>query len=142
MGMIYEDLVLKNSWDVTNAHRGIISESQIRQVNVNALVDTGAFYMIITEEVCKELGLEKRYNKVISLADNKNVDCKITEPVEIHWKDRVVSMDTYVLPGSDEVLMGALPLEAMDLIIDPKNQRLIGAHGDEMLIRVPTVYPR
>jgi hypothetical protein len=38
-----------------------------------------------------------------------------------------------VLPGVQHVLLGALPLEDMDLVIHPKSQELVGAHGDEII---------
>jgi hypothetical protein len=44
-----------------------------------------------------------------------------------------MTCEPWVLPGTDEVLLGAIPLEDMDLIVDPKNQKLVGAHGDEPL---------
>ena len=136
MGFIHENITIKNACDVINAGRGIISESQVRQVNVQAVVDTGAFVMIMSEEVCNELGLTIKGDKSVSLADRTYKNCKITEPVEIHWKDRFSTMNALVLPGANEILLGVLPLEDMDLIVDPKNQKLIGAHGDKAIYRI------
>jgi hypothetical protein len=50
--------------------------------------------------------------------------------VEIRWKDRESSCKAVVLPDETDVLIGALPLEEMDLMIHPKTQELVGAHGD------------
>ena len=46
------------------------------------------------------------------------------------WKDRRTAVPAMVIPGAKKVLLGALALEAMDLIINPKNQELTGAHGE------------
>jgi hypothetical protein len=52
-------------------------------------------------------------------------------PVEINWKDRRASLEALVLPDASEVLLGALPLEALDLLVDSVRQEVCGAHGDK-----------
>ena len=59
----------------------------------------------------------------------------ITQPVDIHWKNRETSCRAMVLPNAKEVLLGAIPLEDMDLIVNPAKLELIGAHGDEVVCR-------
>ena len=61
---------------------------------------------------------------------------RVTDPVEIHWKDRSMTCQPWVISNSDEILLGAIPLEDMDLIIDPLRETLIGAHGDKPLYRI------
>ena len=136
MGYVFEEITLKNSTDVSNAMSGIINEREIRQKTVEALVDTGCFTMVIDEELCRELGLRIVGEREVSLADNTTVICKEAEPVDIHWKNRSTSMRPGVLPETDKILLGALPLQNMDLIVDAKNEKLIGAHGDRLLFRV------
>jgi hypothetical protein len=53
--------------------------------------------------------------------------------MEVHWKDRESTCRALVLPEAGETLLGAIPLEDMDLIVDPAGQELKGAHGDEIL---------
>jgi hypothetical protein len=60
----------------------------------------------------------------------------VTEPVNIYWQDRYTGCNAFVLPNETEVLFGALPLEGMDVLVDPKHERLIGAHGDQPLYLV------
>jgi hypothetical protein len=50
--------------------------------------------------------------------------------VNIRWKDRHTSCPAVVIPGAKSILLGAIPLEDMDLIINPLKQELVGAHGD------------
>jgi len=57
----------------------------------------------------------------------------MTEPVKIIWKDRHTSQQAVVIPGTKEVLLGALPLEGLDLCVDPVNRRLVGVHGDKVV---------
>jgi hypothetical protein len=61
------------------------------------------------------------------------VECRRTEPVEVRWQDRDTACPAIVMPGDAPILLGAIPLEDMDLMIDPVNQRLVGVHGDQCL---------
>ena len=133
MGTVYETITLKNARDVTDAERGIIPEQEVRETTVDALVDTGAFTIVISEEVREKLGLRVRGLREVTLANDRKEICKRTEPVEIHWKNRDATLQAIVSSGWGKVLLGALPLEDMDLMVDPVNQRLVGVHGDEIV---------
>jgi clan AA aspartic protease len=130
VGSVVEEITLKNDWDVGAFERGIIKEAEVRQMTVQSLVDTGAETLVISEDIQKALGLRTEHLKQPTLANGESVVCKITETVRVCWKDRVMTCRPWVLPGAKHVLLGAIPLEDMDLIVDPKNQKLIGAHGD------------
>jgi clan AA aspartic protease len=132
MGMVYEEITLKNVYDVGICEHGLIKKSEVRQIAVQALVDTGASTLVITEEIREKLGLGIKGKRPATLANSKKEMCKVTEPVEIHWKNRSTSIPALVVPGSGKVLLGAIPLEDMDLIVDPVKQALVGAHGDEI----------
>ena len=133
MGIVYADITLKNAGDVINAGRGYIKEKEIRAVNVRAVVDTGAGTLIINEELMTRLGLKVRGLRRANLANNAREICKVTETVEVHWKDRMMTCQALAVPDSSEVLLGVIPLEDMDLIVNPVKQELEGAHGDEIL---------
>jgi clan AA aspartic protease len=133
MGMVYEEITLKNASDVSNCDRGLIKESEIRQITVQALVDTGASTVVITEEIREKLGLVIRGKRPATLANSRKEMCKVTDAVEIIWKSRSTMIPALVVPGNGKVLLGAIPLEAMDLIVDPSKQVLIGAHGEEIM---------
>ena len=130
MGIVYADITLKNSHDVGVADRGYIKPEEVRTANVTAVVDTGAMYVVIPEELYQKLGLSKMEETSAHIANGQNVSCIITHPVEIQWKDRRTAVPAMVIPGAKKVLLGALALEAMDLIISPKKQELVGAHGE------------
>jgi len=56
-------------------------------------------------------------------------------PLEIRWKNRRFTCDALVLPDAPDILLGAIPLEGMDLTINPKRE-LVGVHGDKEMHRV------
>ena len=131
MGIVRAEITLKNAIDMGNADRGMIKDSEIRQTTVTAVVDTGAITLVINEEIRQKLGLKTRGHRRATLADGVAHDYEVTEPVSIHWKDRESACNAYVVPNANNVLLGAIPMEDMDLIVSPKNQEVVGAHGDE-----------
>lgn len=130
MGMVHAEITIKNALDVGMVHQGLIQENAIRSFTVNAVVDTGAASIVINDEQCQMLGLRVTAEKKVKTADGRWVPCWMTDPVEVHWKDRSWSCPAIVVGGATSVLLGAIPLEGMDLIVNPKTQELIGAHGD------------
>ena len=130
MGIVRTEITLKNAVDVANSQNGIIKEPEIRQTVVQAVVDTGAMTLVINEELRRQLGLLVVGTRVATLADDAKKTIKIAQPVEVHWKNRSMACRPWVV-DSGNVLLGAIPLEDMDLIVDPSSQTLAGAHGEE-----------
>ena len=136
MGMVYEEITLKNVKDAFKVEVGLIKHEEIRQTTVTAMVDTGAGTLVINEELRQQLGLEVQGSRLATFANNAREKCDVTEPVEIHWKNRLTTVHALVVPDSGKVLLGAIPLEDMDLIVDPARQVLTGAHGDDIVCLV------
>jgi predicted aspartyl protease len=130
MGIVHAEITLKNAGDVSNVRRGIIKEPEIRQTVVQAVVDTGAMTLVINEQLRQQLGLGIVGAKEATLANNVKETVKIAEPVDVHWKNRSMTCRPWVV-SSGRILLGAIPLENMDLIVDPAGQELVGAHGEE-----------
>jgi clan AA aspartic protease len=130
MGEVHTEITLINIGDRSAAERGFIAQDQVRQLTVNALVDTGAWTLVINEETRQKLGLKVKKNGETTLAGGIKAPSQITEFVEIRWKDREAACEAVVLPGEREILLGAYPLEGMDLMVHPQRQEVIGAHGD------------
>jgi clan AA aspartic protease len=133
MGQVFTDITLKNAGDIILTEYGYKQEQEIRQTTVNILVDTGAGTLVITEAIQQELGLKARAEQPVRMANNASVNIKEADPVEVHWKNRSMVCRPWVIPGAEKALLGLIPLEAMDLIIDPKQQTVIGAHGNEQI---------
>ena len=133
MGLVHAEITLKNVKDIIIAENKLIPNHRIRQVTVNALVDSGAWTMVINESTREELGLEEGRTAPGTLADGTEAEYKLAGPLEISWKDRSVICEALVIPNADENLLGAIPLEAMDLIINPRTEKVVGAHGDQIL---------
>jgi clan AA aspartic protease len=136
MGTVYAEINLKNAFDVGKARDGLMAEEKVRGTTVRALVDTGAGTLVINEAVRRQLGLTLEGRRWAKLADGESRVYQMTEPVKIQWQNRDTVCRALVLPDAQEVLLGAIPLEDMDLIVDPAGQELKGAHGDEIVCLV------
>lgn len=132
----FVDLVLKNTGDVIMADRGALSPKQVRMAAVHALVDTGSGTLVIPERLATQLGLTIKYLKPATVAGGGKITCKVTEPISVYWEDREATCEALIMPGEEQVLLGAIPLEAMDLTVNPARQRVEGAHGDEWVFIV------
>ncbi|MCL2319153.1 MAG: retroviral-like aspartic protease family protein [Treponema sp.] len=130
MGTVHAEITLKNPIDIADYKRGFIKEHDVRSVTVTAVVDTGAMTLVINEELRQKLGLIIKEEKPVLIANGQRIKCKVTEAVDIHWKNRGSSQRAVIIPGAEKVLLGAIPLEDMDLIVNPVTQELVGAHGD------------
>ena len=130
MGMIQTEITLRNAANESKAREGLIREQEIRSITVTAVVDTGAASLVISENLREKLGLRIVEERSVKLADGRRTACKLTEAVEVHWKDRHWPCAAVVIPNAETVLLGAIPLEGMDLMINPKTQELVGVHGD------------
>jgi clan AA aspartic protease len=130
MGTVYAEITLNNAADAAGVRDGRLKEQDIRSAAVTAVVDTGAMTLVITEELYKTLGLSMVEEKMVRTASGQRLTCKVTEPVDIHWKDRGSSLRAVVIPGAETVLLGAIPLEDMDLMVNPVSQELVGIHGN------------
>ena len=133
MGHVSAQLTLRNHYDAIRAKKRELPECDVRQVTVTAMVDTGATSLVINKELFEKLGLDIREEREVTFANDAKEVCKLTDPLDIHWKDRSVVMSALVVENASDILMGVLPLEGMDLMVDTVNQRLVGAHGDRLV---------
>jgi clan AA aspartic protease len=133
MGTVYAEITLKNVGDEACVQRGLIPEHEVRTATVTAMVDTGSGTLVINEALRQKLGLNVQGLRRATLANGGKDYYRVTEPVKIQWKNRDTFCRAVVLPDADEVLLGVIPLEDMDLIVDPVKQELTGAHGEEAL---------
>jgi clan AA aspartic protease len=131
MGMVYTEITLKNAGDEIFLRAGHINPEDVRTATVTAVADTGAMHLVITEELRQKLGLAIVKEKPVMVANGQGVISKVTDAVEVCWKDRGIALSAVVIPGAEKVLLGALALEGMDLMVNPVTQEVVGVHGDE-----------
>jgi len=133
MGNVYAEITVKNAFDIGRVSAGQITENNVRTVTLTAIVDTGATTLVINEDTFNTLGLSVVETRNINIAGGAQVECKVTSPVCIQWKGRQATVNAVMLPQGNP-LLGVMPLEFMDLIVDPIRRELVGAHGDEAIL--------
>ena len=125
MGLVYADIELINSFDLEMARRHMIGEEEVKRMHVNMLVDTGSYMLAINESIQEQLQFPVVEKKKAQLANGHIVECDVVAPVEVRFKNRRTVCSAMILPGDSEPLLGAIPLEEMDVLIHPLRQELI-----------------
>ena len=115
-------LTLENSLDSGNAALGMLDPTKIRRVELEALVDTGATQLAIPADVADALGLRELTRSKARLADGTIVEFPVVTGLLIELCGRQMSCDALVLPAGARALIGQIPLEGLDLVVDPKSQ--------------------
>jgi clan AA aspartic protease len=135
MSVVYTEITLKNEIDAAFAEKGYIKEDEIRQITTQAIVDTGAWTLVISNETREKLGLRDKGFGEATLADGQTGEYPMAGPLEIWWKNRNLVCNALVIPDAPDILLGAWILEGLDLTINPKRE-LVGIHGDIVMHRV------
>lgn len=125
MGLIYADIELINGNDLALVRRNLLDIDEVKRISVPMLVDTDSVYMCINENIQEQLKLNIVEQRKGQLADGSIVEYDVVGPIEVRFKNRRCVVDAMVLPGEKEPLLGAIPLEDMDVLIHPYKQELV-----------------
>jgi predicted aspartyl protease len=136
MGRVVVTAMMENIGDLYAAQQGTLSSKQVRTVEVtDAPVDTGATFLGIPRRMVAQLGLlPSRVRQARTVSGI--VSLQMYQGVRLTIQGRECTCDVMELADDLPVLIGQLPLEALDFVVDPSSQRLIGnpAHGGEHII--------
>ena len=124
MGLVYADIKLINTVDIALAKRNIIGQDEVKEIIVSALVDSGAYNMCINESIQSQLQLPFVEKRTGVLANGEIETYDFVGPVTVKFKNRTTICNAMVLPGDNEVLLGAITMEDMDVVIHPRSQTL------------------
>lgn len=132
MGKVMTKVILENAMDRGKAEEGLISAEQVRRVELEALVDTGATMMVLPADVVAALGLTVRQYRPARLADGSLCDVGRVTGMWIEILGRDMTGDALVVPAGSQALIGQVQLEVLDLVVDARSQeaRVNPAHPD------------
>lgn len=111
MGLVNTKIILTNP-----------RETDLTPIEVDALADSGAVHLIMPEHIKIQLKLEEIDKKEVVLADGTKKLVPYVGPIEIRFKNRIGFVGALVM--GDQTLLGAIPMEDMDLVILPKERKL------------------
>ena len=106
MGFVFADVQLSNP-----------RRPDLAPVQVKALADTGALTLCIPVYIAVQLALECETMREVSVADGRSAEVPYVGPITVSFGNRLCYVGALVL--GDEVLLGSVPMEDMDLIVNP-----------------------
>ena len=133
MGRVLTEATIENLMDKWDCQRGLLPPERARRVSVpDALVDTGATLISLPTRLIRQLGLSKTSTKRVNSSVGP-AEADVYEAVRLTIQGRSCTMDVLEVPDSVPVLIGQIPLEHLDLVIDMRSHALVGnpAHGGE-----------
>jgi predicted aspartyl protease len=135
MGRVTAEITVENLDDLYAARKGSLATDQVRRLTIpDALFDTGATYLSLPTRVIRELGLEKAFAKRV-MTSRGPADADVYDAVRLTIQGRSCTLDVMEVPDPVPALVGQLPLEHLDFVVDPVRQKIIGnpAHGGEQM---------
>jgi predicted aspartyl protease len=126
VGKVVVDVRIENLADLYQAERGALNAADVRSVETrDALVDTGATTLSLPVSMIARLGLTRRRTRKVRTAGGVR-EGGIFDAVRLTVQGRDCVVDVADIPDDCPVLIGQVPLELMDWVVDPAGQRLIG----------------
>lgn len=125
MGLVYAEIELINAEDLALARKFYIGEEEIKRMTVTGLVETGSYMLCINESIQAQMQFPVMEKRIGQMANGERIECDVVSQVELRFKNRRTICNAMILPGDSKVLIGAIPLEDMDVLIHPLRQELI-----------------
>jgi predicted aspartyl protease len=132
-GRVLTEATIENLKDLWDERRGLCPPDRVRRMTVpDALVDTGATLLSMPTRLIQQLGLKEQYKRRVTSGVGL-AEAGVYDAVRLTIQGRTCTMDVMEVPDVVPVLIGQLPLEHLDFVVDLKSRSLIGnpAHGGE-----------
>jgi len=135
MGMVTVTIKVANYVDWANAQNAKGKRKpKVRTVIIpDALVDTGTFNLCLPKRYIQELGLQAYPGTIMAQTANGVVERRVYGGAQLTIHGRTDEFRVTELPDDMPALIGCIPLEALDFIVDPTEQKLVGKHGDKRI---------
>ena len=112
MGLVYAEIQLSNP-----------VQAQLHSIKAKALVDSGALHLCIPKHLALQLKLTTLEEREVTLADGSRQLIPYAGPVKVTFSNRTAFVGVMIM--GDEVLLGAIPMEDMDVIIHPATRSMV-----------------
>jgi clan AA aspartic protease len=96
---------------------------ELKPLALNALADTGALMLCIPEHIALQLDLQTESQREVTVADGCSMNVPYVGPIKVVFENRMCFVGALVM--DDEVLLGAVPMEDMDILLSPSRQTII-----------------
>jgi predicted aspartyl protease len=129
-------LELANYSDIVMVERGHATPNEVRRFEVEGYVDTGAAQLVIPASAMNALGLQESWHAKVKYADGHTASRPVVKNVWLRLCDRESVFSAIVEPGRDTALIGAIVMEALDLVVDCVTQTLHPRDPQQMLAEI------
>lgn len=136
MGRFSVDLDITNNDDVVRSLSGDIPRDQVRSTRLRGLVDSGAAQLVLPESVARRLGLRPAGEAEVRYADGRTARRDIVTGVHLTCGERSGLFSAIVEPARQDALVGAIVMEALDLIIDCTKQALVPRDPERVIAEI------
>jgi clan AA aspartic protease len=124
MGRVMQKITLTNNQDEKDVRRGLMTGDQVRRIEIEALVDTGATMLMLPEDVVAGLGLLPDGFRKVRYADGRVRELPWVSGIRLRILGRETVINALVEETGRTPLIGQIPLEELDLLVDPKSREL------------------
>jgi predicted aspartyl protease len=138
MGRVLTEATIESLKDLWFAEQGLLRPEQVRRITVaDALVDTGATLLSLPTRLIRQLGLNPMRKRTVTSSIGVG-EAMLYDAVRLTIQDRYCTADVMEVPDDVPVLIGQLPLENLDLVVDLRSRCLTGnpAHGGEQVFEM------
>ncbi len=125
VGRVHIDVEVANNDDLALVRRGMLQPDQVRRETIPGVVDSGAAMLVLPQAVVKRLGLPLGNEVLVRYADGRRGRRREAKAVSIQILGRDVTLPAVIEPKREDALIGAIVLEALDLLVDCKAQRVV-----------------
>jgi clan AA aspartic protease len=125
MGLTYTEVELLRADDLALERAGYLSADQVNRIRVLTLVDSGADLLTLSRSLSQRLKLAKVDEVDAELANGDVMRADVVGPVEVRFQNRKTVVNAIVVEADTGVLLGAIPMQGMDVMVDPKREQLI-----------------
>jgi predicted aspartyl protease len=125
VGRFSVNIEVANNDDLALVRRGLLPPEQARRTTIPGVVDSGAAMLVLPQAVVKQLGVSLRKDVNVRYADGRRAQRKETDGVQVQILGREATFNAVVEPRRKTALIGAIVLEALDLLVDCHKQRLV-----------------
>jgi predicted aspartyl protease len=136
MGRVTVDVKLSNVEDRILAARGQLAPDQVREATIRGIVDTGAAMLVLPESVVQLLGFPRNGEATVRYADQRTATRAIVQDVDLEIQGRRNTFNAIVEPGRTDALIGAIVLEALDMLVDCRTQTLHPRDPDRIIAEI------
>jgi len=124
MGRTHVDVEIENFADTVLRKAAGNGHKRVRRVTIRALADTGSALLCLHRDTIRRLGLTHFQSARVRTASGE-VDRRIYGTARITILGRQCSADVMEIPDDVSPLVGYIPLEALDLVVDPRKRKVV-----------------